>query len=191
MSLIYKLINRNLLKIKRKEEKKEKLNNKISELKTQRGSVSKGRIDKNDNNRIKIHNKIKSIEKKIKKLNKEIKECKKENKELNKDKKKFSRLFKSKTTETAEKRFNEFKNNENNLHEATKTFFNRLPKTFERVTNHIKNKFLPSTNNVIENYFGSTIPKLLKRKYRTLDGLKRRIKLSDIRWIKRNVLKSG
>jgi hypothetical protein len=191
MSLIYKTINRNSLQIKRKEEKKEKLNNKIFELKTQQGPVSKGRINKNDNKRIKTHDKIKNIEKEIRKLNNEIKDYKKENNELNNDKKKLSRLFKSKTTETAEKRFNEFKNNMGGLHESTKTFINRLSKTFERVTSHIKNKFLPSTNNVIENYFGTTLPKLLKRKYRTVEGFKRRIKLSNIRWIKRIVLNSG
>jgi hypothetical protein len=191
MTLIYKIINKNDFKIKRREEKKEKLENKILELKKQRGSVPNGRINKNDKKRLKIHEKIKNYEKEIRKLNNEIKECKKENKELNKDKKKISKMFKSKTTETAEKRFKEFKNNISGLHESTKKFITRLGKTFERVTNHIRHDFLPNTNNIIENYFGTTIHKILKRKYRTSEGLKRRIELVDIIWIKRNVLKSG
>jgi hypothetical protein len=66
--------------------------------------------------------------------------------------------------------------------------FKRLDKTFKRATNHIKYKFLSNTNNNLENFFGVTLLKLLKRKHRTIKGLKRRLKLFNIRWIHRNVL---
>ncbi|GAA5818374.1 MAG: conserved hypothetical protein [Methanobrevibacter sp. CfCl-M3] len=191
MDLHYKIINKNKLKIKRKEEKIEKLENQIKDIKTKQGTVSQGRIPKNNHKRIKTHEKIKNKQKEIKILNSEIKDCKKENKILKDDEKKISRIFKSKTIKTAKKRFNEFKENIDNLLEPTKLFIKRLEKTFERTTKHIVHKFLPNTNNIIECYFGVTLPKLGKRKYRTIEGLKRRLKLSDIRWIEKNVLKIG
>ena len=48
-----------------------------------------------------------------------------------------------------------------------------FPKTFERSINHIKNKFLPDINNFLECYIGVTIPRCLKKIYKTLKGLKR------------------
>ena len=67
-------------------------------------------------------------------------------------------------------------------------FVKRLSKAFERSINHIKNDFLPNTNNLLERYFGVTLPKYLKRRFRTLKSLERKLRWSNIRWIKRNAL---
>jgi hypothetical protein len=73
MNLIYKIINRNKLKIQKRKEKIEKLEKKIHKLEKNKGSVKKGRINKNDKNRIKIHEKIKKLKKEVKELKNEIK----------------------------------------------------------------------------------------------------------------------
>ena len=47
---------------------------------------------------------------------------------------------------------------------------------------------IPRTNNNIERYFGITLPSYIKRKYRSIEGLTRWLRLQKIRWIRRNVL---
>ena len=47
---------------------------------------------------------------------------------------------------------------------------------------------IPRTNNNIERYFGITLPSYIKRKYISIEGLIRWLRLQKIRWIRRNVL---
>jgi hypothetical protein len=187
--LTNKKININKLKIRRRKEKQEKLEKKIEKLEKNRGPVKRGRINKNDTEKIKISEKIKKTKKEIRKIKEEIKTFQKENKELKHYIDNISRIFKSKTSKTAEKRFNKLFDNLEDLPDEIGTFIKRLSKNFQRTINHTKHKFLPSTNNLIELYYGITLPKQLKRKYRTTKGLETRIRMSQIRWNQRNVLK--
>lgn len=73
--------------------------------------------------------------------------------------------------------------------EEIQKFIKSLSKDFETTINHIKNPEIPSTNNLIEGYYKTTFPGKIKRIFRTEKGLKIRLKLSQLRWTKRNVLK--
>jgi hypothetical protein len=189
MNLIYKKINKNNLKIRKRKEKTVQLEKKIQKLENNKGPVKKGRINKNDKKRIKIHEKIKKLKKQVKKLKKEIKKFTNENKEFKFYIDKISRMFKSKTSKTAQKRFNKLFDNLKNLPDEIETFIKKLSKNFQRAINHSKYTFLSNTNNLIELFYGITLPKQLKRKYRTIKGLQTRLRLSKIRWNQRNVLK--
>ncbi|AWX33476.1 hypothetical protein [Methanosphaera sp. BMS] len=50
---------------------------------------------------------------------------------------------------------------------------------------------IPATNNTIENYYRTTLPRSQKRIFRTLKGLKRRTREQQIRWTHRIVLKQN
>ena len=113
---------------------------------------------------------------------------KKKIKEIENGINKIKLVLNSKTPETARKRFKKLEDKIDELPDQIGIFVKRPSKTFEKSINHIKNNFLPNTNNLIECYFGVTLPGCIKRKFRTLKGLKRRLRLADIRWIKRNVL---
>ena len=118
-----------------------------------------------------------------------MKKLKDENNEFKLYVDKISRMFKSKSFKTAQNRFDKLFNNLNELPDEIKTFMKRLSKNFQRSINHTKHSFLPSTNNLIESFFGITLPQHLKRKYRTIEGLNMRLRLAKIRWTQRNVLK--
>jgi len=188
MSLVYKILNRKKLKIEKLKEKIEKNKENINKTRIKQGQVKKGRIQKTDKERQKTHQKIKNLEKSTRQSKNKIKELKKEIKEIKQNIDKIKLILNSKTVKTAKKRFKKLKDEIDELPEQIAVFIKRLSKTFERTINHIKNKFLPNTNNLLECYIGITLPKYLKRKYRTLEGLKKRLRSSRIRWIKRNVL---
>ena len=63
-----------------------------------------------------------------------------------------------------------------------------MKKKFDKTTTYFQNPQIPRTNNKIEGYFKITLPKYLKRVYRTKEGLIRWIRLQKIRWTKRNVI---
>jgi len=54
----------------------------------------------------------------------------------------------------------------------------------------MKKKYQKPTT-IIELYFKTTLPGYLKRRYRTIQGLKRRLKTARNRWIHRVVLKKN
>jgi len=188
MDLVYKILNQKKLQIEKKKEKIEKNEEKISKIKIKQGPVKNGRILSTDVKRQKFHKKIKDLEKSTRKAKAEIRELKKEIKEIEKNINKIKLIFNSKTVKTATQRFKRLEGMIDELPEQIGVFIKRLSKTFERSINHIKNDFLPNTNNLLECYFGVTLPGHFKRKFRTLKGIKRRLRLSNIRWIKRNVL---
>ena len=66
-----------------------------------------------------------------------------------------------------------------------------MNKNLDKLINHIGNKKIPSTNNVVENYYRTTLPRKHKKIYRTLKGLLKRIKEEQIRWTHRIVLKQN
>mgnify|MGYP003301414424 FL=1 len=66
----------------------------------------------------------------------------------------------------------------------------RIDKNFEELTLYYE-KGIPKTNNNVELYFKTTLPGYLKRRYRTIQGLKRRLQTARNRWIHRVVLKKN
>ncbi|MDR3062684.1 MAG: hypothetical protein LBU40_00905 [Methanobrevibacter sp.] len=188
MNLVYKTLNRKKLKIKKLKEKTLKNEKKIDKTKNEQKTVKKGKIPKADKKRQQTHKKIKKLQKTIKNNKKEIKQLKKEIKYIEKNINKIKLILNSKTTKTSKKRFKKLEDTINELPHPIATFIKKLSKNFERSINHIKNKFLPNTNNLLECYIGITLPRYLKKRYKTPQGIKKRLKLSKIRWIKRNVL---
>ena len=70
----------------------------------------------------------------------------------------------------------------------TQKYLKNLNKKFDKTIEYHKNPQIPRTNNKIEGYFKITLPRHIKRIYRTREGLIRWIRLQKIRWMERNVL---
>jgi len=118
-----------------------------------------------------------------------IRESKAKIEEFKKYTDKISLMFRSKTKETAMKRFQKLKDNIGKLPEEIATFLEKLSKDINNTLNHIKNEYIPNTNNKLEGYYKITLPRYLKRIFRTEKGLNTKLRLNRIRWTERNVLK--
>ena len=70
----------------------------------------------------------------------------------------------------------------------TDKFLGNLEKRYDRTTTFYDDPLISRTNNDIERYFGITLPRYMKRKFRTTKGLTRWLQLQKIRWTRRNVL---
>ena len=53
---------------------------------------------------------------------------------------------------------------------------------FKRCINHLNDKNISKTSNQIENYFRNTLPKSIKRIYKTKKGLKDQITVQKQKW---------
>ena len=80
------------------------------------------------------------------------------------------------------------KNGEVTISSAVLTNSENLGKKFDRTVTYYDDPSIPRTNNGIERYFGITLPSHIKRRYRTIEGLTRWLRLQKIRWVRRNVL---
>ena len=98
-------------------------------------------------------------------------------------------MFKSKTKETAMKRFQRLNDKLKEKPKEIASFLKKLAKDIDNTLNHITNKNIPNTNNKLEGYYKITLPRYLKRKFRTNKGLNIKLRLNKIRWTERNVLK--
>ena len=98
-------------------------------------------------------------------------------------------MFKSKTKKTAMKRFQKLKDKIKKIPKEIASFIEKLSKDIENTLNHIKNNDIPNTNNKLEGYYKITLPRHLKRIFRTEKGLNTKLRLNQIRWTERNVLK--
>ena len=87
------------------------------------------------------------------------------------------------------RRYNTLNNHRKFLDKNSHSFLENLGKKFDRTVTYYDDPLIPRTNNGIERYFGITLPRHIKRKYRTIEGLTRWLRLQKIRWIRRNVLK--
>ncbi|GHU05472.1 hypothetical protein AGMMS49960_21880 [Betaproteobacteria bacterium] len=57
----------------------------------------------------------------------------------------------------------------------------RLNLTF-KVTSHLQFDFLPTTNNKLENYFGVTLPRHLKKLFKTIESIEVYLDLQRVKW---------
>ncbi|MBR0370439.1 MAG: hypothetical protein IJH63_06940, partial [Methanobrevibacter sp.] len=64
-------------------------------------------------------------------------------------------------------------------------YLKRLEKYLDKTLQHTLNQKIPSTNNLIEGFYKTTLPGRIKRIFKTYCGLLIRITLNNIRWIKR------
>ena len=176
--------NRRIKTLKRKINDKEE---KITNIKAVKKNYP-GRTPYSDKKTIRQEKRIKKYEGKIKDYNNEIKEIEKELKKIDKEKERVHKIWESKTFKEAKRRYNTIHNQKDQLNPIIASFLDRIESKLDVMLNHLENESIPATNNRVENYYRTTLPGYQKRIYRTLDGLKRRIREQQIRWIHRNVL---
>ena len=87
------------------------------------------------------------------------------------------------------KRFQKLKDKIKKIPKEIASFIEKLSKDIENTLNHIKNNDIPNTNNKLEGHYKITLPRHLKRIFRTEKGLNTKLRLNQIRWTERNVLK--
>ena len=131
---------------------------------------------------------IKKLEDENKKLRKERSEKKKTLKELLKTNESVENIYDADTKKSSKRRFNTLNNRKEFLNRHTDAFLVNLDKKFDRTVTYYDDHLIPRTNNNIERYFGITLPSYIKRRYRTIQGLTRWMRIQKIRWIRRNVL---
>ena len=123
-----------------------------------------------------------------KELRKEKKRKKDELKELLNTNERIENMYNAEDQKGAKRRFNTLNNSKEFLDKNTEIFLGNLDKKIDKTLTYYEDPLIPRTNNNIERYFGITLPSYIKRKYRTVKGLTRWIRLQRIRWIRRNVL---
>jgi len=171
----------------KKEEKIRTNENKIEEIKKKYKGKT-GRTSKDDKERIKDNQKRNKLENNNKELNKKIKENSDQIKELEYNKERIQNIFNVDTKKDAKRRFNTIYNSKDSLPPIIQRFLERMNKNLEILINHIEDEDIPTTNNIVENYYRTTLPGKHKRIYRTLEGAERRIKEQQLRWTHRIVL---
>ena len=81
--------------------------------------------------------------------------------------KKTSLIFKSTTEKTARKRFQELYNKLDDLPKEIKSFIKNLSKYLDKAIQHTINRKIPSTNNLIEEFYKTTLPRKIKKILKT------------------------
>ena len=171
-----------------------KLNTKIKELEKEIKEISKkykgqkGRTRKDDKERQEDNEKKKKLNKELSEKKAERKKCTNKLKRDDQLVKKISLIFKSKTEKTARKRFQTLYDNLDDLPKEIKAFIKNLSKYIDKAIQHTINREIPSTNNLIEGFYKTTLPGKLKKIFKTYRGLLIRITLNNIRWINRCVI---
>ena len=183
------LMDDNYKAIRKYNKKIESLENKINKQKEKirKYEQKKKELKKQGMKITKLNKKIKDCQKQIQSYLKDKREVKKDLEELKNYIERISDIFKCDKEENARRRFNILYNSIEFLPSTIAPFIKRLHNYFDRAIAHIKYSFLDSTNNVLERCFGVTLPRYLKKRYRTDKGLEIRIKLSDIRYTQRNL----
>lgn len=148
-------------------------------------------IKNNNFSKSKINRKRKKIKKREidnKNLRKERRKKKDELNDLLKTNECVENIYKADDKKGSSRRRNTLHNRREFLNKNSKGFLENLDKKFDRTTAFYDDPNIPRTNNGIERYFGITLPRNMKRKFRTLGGLTRWLSLQKIRWVRRNVL---
>ena len=184
----FKIINRCISKNKQHKKTIKKNSQTIERLK-KIDKGKKGRIPDYDKprkrrkqRRDKLEAKNKKLRDKIKKNNATIIEYKTYNERV-------SNIFKADSEYEARRRFTMLYNEMDFLPDVVAKFIKNLSKDFDSTIQHIIRAEIPNTNNLLEGYFKITLPRHLKKIFRTDKGLENRLRFSRIKWIERLVLK--
>ena len=188
MTSLTKHTNKLNRKIKTLENKITEKTEKINKIKENK-KIYIGRIPLKDKKTHKQNQKIQTLENQIKDHKKELRAIKKELKTIDQDKERIQNIFTSKTHKQAIRRYNTLYKRRTQLNTHIKHFLEKIKPELDIILNHTIDEDIPRTNNTVENYYRTTLPRSQKRIYKTLKGLKRTIKLMQIRWTHRNVLK--
>ena len=183
----FKKINKIQRRIQTLETKIEENKAKITELKKLSKGL-KGPVSKKDKTRKRRIKKQKKLEQENKRYRKELKQKRKELKEQEQINERITNIYDTDTEQGAIRRFRTIYHQLDQFDDDTQKFLKNLDKKFDKTTEYYKNTQIPRTNNKIEGYFKITLPRHLKRKYRTRAGLIRWMRLQKIRWTERNVL---
>lgn len=186
--------DQSIKKINKLERRIKTLETKIKENQTEINRIrkmSKGKsskLHKDEKTRKNNIKKRKKLDAKNRKYRKELKQKKKELTEKKKINERIENIHDIDEEKGAIRRFNTMYNQLNQFDEETQIFLKNLNKKFDKTIEYYKNPDIPRTNNKIEGYFKITLPRYLKRIYRTREGLIRWIRLQKIRWTERNVI---
>ena len=74
------------------------------------------------------------------------------------------------------------------MSEEIRKYLENLKDNLDDALHHTLNKNVPSTNNLIEQYFKISFGRKQKKIFRTERGAMKRMKANEIRWTKRNVI---
>ena len=118
----------------------------------------------------------------------ELKQKRKELKEQERINERIANIYDTDTPKAAIRRFRTIYHQLDQFDDNTQKYLKNLNKKFDKTIEYHKNPQIPRTNNKIEGYFKITLPRHIKRIYRTREGLIRWIRLQKIRWTERNVL---
>ena len=174
-------------KIKSNKDKIKTNENRIIEIKNLRtGEV--GRVNLNDKDARNLVDEKKSLERENRKLRQENRNYKTEIKVYDKCTHNLSLMLKSRTKKTGFKCYNKIIDEIDDTPEKIRGFIRNIQKELDNLLLHTACDDIPTTNNCIELYFGVTLNRRLKRKYKTQRGILNEIRLKTIRWIKRVVL---
>lgn len=168
---------------KKKEAKIEELKSKIS--------LKRGRLKKSDKKAINNMEKLKKLKREIDENKEKIRQYKAQIKEHIDYKDTIKKIFSAKSFKTAMKYYHQLYDKLEELPPIIQEFMKKLSKKIEKAIVHTKDKKIPKTNNLVELLFKVTFPGKIKRIYRTYAGAITQIKLDDLRWIERNILKKG
>ena len=183
----YKKMNKIKRRIQTLERKIEENEERITKLK----EYSKGmayRPSKKDKTRIRKIKKRKKLMKDNTRYKNELKQKRKELNEQERSNERIANIYDTDTQKAAIRRFRTIYHQLDQFDDNTQKYLKNLNKKFDKTIEYHKNPQIPRTNNKIEGYFKITLPRHIKRIYRTREGLIRWIRLQKIRWMERNVL---
>ena len=183
----FKKINKLERRIKTLETKIQENNAEIKEIR----EFSKGKsniLNEDEKLRKRKIKRRKKLDKQNKKFRKELREKRKELKELKSINERIENIHDHEDQKGAMRRFKTIYTQIKQFDDDTQKFLKNLDKKFDKTIEFYNNPHILRTINKIEGYFNITLPKTMKRKFRTRDGLIRWIRLQKIRWTERNVL---
>ena len=183
----YKKMNKIKRRIQTLERKIEENEERITKLK----EYSKGmayRPSKKDKTRIRKIKKRKKLMKDNTRYKNELKQKRKELNEQERINERIANIYDTDTQKAAIRRFRTIYHQLDQFDDNTQKYLKNINKKFDKTIEYHKNPQIPRTNNKIEGYFKITLPRHIKRIYRTREGLIRWIRLQKIRWMERNVL---
>ena len=103
----------------------------------------------------------------------------------------LSLMLKSKSKQTGHNRYKRLLAKEKQIPDNILKFIKDIKKDLDKLLLHTTDKDIPTSNNIIELLFLTTLNYHNKRKYRTTEGVTNEIRLKTIRWNKRIVLENN